>query len=480
MKSKSIFNRVTAIVMGGCMLLSLAGCSANGANNSGNKGGQDSIVQTDESAKESGNEGAITEITFWHSMDTSFGETLDKQIQNFNNTVGAEKNIKVSSVFQSYPGTEALNAAMSSDDIANMPDVIQLYGESVSLVRDYERTVWAEDKITSPDASLNKEDLIPNALASFTIDDKLIGVPYNMACYLLYYNETQLKEAGFIEPPKTIAEMAEMLPVLVEKTEADYGLNVRINMNEMINFIESQGSTGAFFGNNKNGHDGHMTELQCIEDGTLKNFINEWGKVIDSNAYKAVRDSINEEFAAEMHSMVIMSSSRVQIINDLVQDSFEWGIAAVPTVNENDCGGSFPTGSGLFMLDRDDPVKTDAAWEFVQYMASPEIQAEWLETTGYVPTNIKALDTDIYKDSVAQNPKLAIPYEVLSASPADMTCPFTPNYSAVDTLIKDTMISFANKEMNADEVYEALVDGSKKIFDEYYRSNPIEQIDLMN
>lgn len=473
MKRMSILNKATVITMGACVLLSLAGCGARGTSELGTDGSQEIVTQQDASGQNNNNQGGMIEITFWHSMDTSFGETLDKQIQNFNNTIGAEKNIKVSSVFQSYPGTEALNAAMSSDDIANMPDVIQLYGESVSLVRDYERTIWAEDKIVSPDTTLNKEDLISNALASFTIDDKLIGVPYNMACYLLYYNETQLKEAGFTEPPKTIAEMAEMLPVLVEKTEADYGLNVRINMNEMINFVESQGTTEAYFGNSKNGHDGHMTSLQCIEDGTLKNFINEWGMVIDSNAYKAVRDSINEEFAAEMHSMVIMSSSRVQIINDLVQDSFEWGIAAVPTVNADDRGGSFPTGSGLFMLNRDDSAKVDAAWEFVQYMASPEIQAEWLETTGYVPANIKALDTDIYKNSVAKNPKLAIPYEVLSASSADMTCPFTPNYSAVDTIVKDTMIAFANKEMSAEDVYNTLVEGSEKIFEEYYRSNPI-------
>lgn len=34
---------------------------------------------------------------------------------------------------------------MTSDDIANMPDVIQLYAENVSLIRNYKRTVWAED-----------------------------------------------------------------------------------------------------------------------------------------------------------------------------------------------------------------------------------------------------------------------------------------------------------------------------------------------
>ena len=413
----------------------------------------------------------VTEITFWNSMDTSYGQILQGQLDEFNNTIGKEKGIHVTSVFQSYPGTEAFNAAMVSDDIENMPDVIQLYTESISLVRDYERTVWAEDFITAENASLKKDDIVPNVLASFSINDKLIGVPYNVAAYLLYYNKTQLEEAGYTEPPKTVAELAEMLPVLVEKTDADYGLNVRINMNEMIVFVETQGENGSLFGDGNNGHDGAMTKLQCVEDGTLKNFIDAWAAVIDTNAYKPVRESINEEFAVGMHSMVIMSSSRLRTIENLVGDDFEWGVAPVPTVSEGDAGGSFPTGSGLFIVDRDDPARVAAAWEFVQYMASPTVQAQWLDTTGYVPVNLKALENDTYKAIIENDPIMSVPFDTLINSKSIITSPFVPNYSAIDTLIKDTMISFGNHEIDKDAAYAAIADGVEQIFTEYYRTN---------
>ena len=56
----------------------------------------------------------ITEITFWHSMDGVFGDIVKEQIDEFNNTIGKEKGIKVTGVFQSWPGTTSLMTAMSA------------------------------------------------------------------------------------------------------------------------------------------------------------------------------------------------------------------------------------------------------------------------------------------------------------------------------------------------------------------------------
>ena len=103
--------------------------------------------------KEAGS--GMTEITFWHSMDSVFGEITQKQVDQFNETIGKEKNIHVTPVFQNWPGTDALMAAMPADDIENMPDVIQLYSESVNLIRDYKRTIWTEDMLTA-DGTMKK------------------------------------------------------------------------------------------------------------------------------------------------------------------------------------------------------------------------------------------------------------------------------------------------------------------------------------
>ncbi|GKU78053.1 extracellular solute-binding protein [Paenibacillus sp. L3-i20] len=427
----------------------------------------------DTSSEPSDTSGKPVELTFWHSMDGVYSEILQKQVDQFNNTIGTDKNIKVTPVFQAFPGTSSLTAAMASDDIKNMPDVIQIYGENVSLLRDYKRTVWVEDYITSADATVKKDNLIPNAVSSFSIDGKLLGAPYNMSALMLYYNKTYLKEAGYENPPLTIAQMAEMLPNLTTKTDAKFGLNVRVNQFELENWIATQGTNGTYFGNNESGHTGYMNEFTSAKDDSLKKYLNEWKKVVDSGAYKATRDSINEEFAAGMHAMVIMNGSRIPTISNLVDDQFEWDVAPIPTVSSTDIGGAFPSGSGLFMLDRDDEAKKAASWLFIQHMLSAETQTMWLEGTGYVPVNIQSTELEEYKRFIASDPKSAAPYKVLMQSKPNIIAAFVPNPEEVNDVIKNAMLQFGEGSADVEATYRAITGGIEKAFADYYRANPI-------
>lgn len=426
------------------------------------------------SSKESeNNSDGVTEITFWHSMDGVFGDIVKEQIDEFNNTIGKEKGIKVTGVFQSWPGTTSLMTAMSADDIKNMPDVIQLYGENVEIIRDYKRTVWAEDFINNESSIVKKEDLIPNTVTAQTIDGRIIGVPYTASSLMLYYNKDYLEEAGFDAPPRTIAEMAEMIKAIKEKTAAENGLNVAINQFELENFISTQGENGTYFGNNESGHNKHMTKFSEEGKVALQNFLTEWEKVIKTGAYKPVTDSINEEFSKGIHGMTIMTSSRIPTIDELVGDSFEWEVAPIPTVSENDVVGAYPSGSGLYILDRESETKKQAAWEFVSYMASPQAQVKWIGRTGYTPVNIHVQELDEYKKAIEDQPRLQKSMNNLVNTPNSVVPAFIPNSSTIGTIIKDTMRAFGSELISKEEAYNTIVDGIAKSIEVYYRANPV-------
>lgn len=414
----------------------------------------------------------VVELDFWHSMDGVPGEITQKQVDLFNATVGAEKGIHVTTTFQDWPGTDALTAAKATDDVENMPDVTQLFASSVNVVKDWERTIWVEDMLGTEGTVIAKEDLIPNAVASYSMNNRMLGMPWAISTLMLYYNIDLLREAGYENPPATIAEMAEMAAAIVEKTDAEYGLNVRVDEYEFETMITNQGANGTYFGNAEGGHNGYMTELGCEEQ--IDAFLTEWEKLAATGAYKATRDSINEEFAQGLNAMVLMSSARIFTIDNLVEGNFEWGVAPVPTVSKEDVGGSSPSGSGLFMINRGDDDKAKAAWEFVQFMVSTDAQALWLDGYSYAPVNMNEIESDAYQAATAAEPKLAVSFDILTSTPATVLASFTPASEAVNSVIKDTMANFGQGFMSKDEAYKAIVDGINAAFADYYRANPID------
>lgn len=422
-----------------------------------------------------GNESAsseITEVSFWHSADGTVGEILQKQIDQFNSTVGAEKNIHVTGVFQDWPGTNALTAAMSTDDTANMPDVIQMYSEYVDLIRDWDRTAWTEDFIAREDSGVSKEDLIPNTVSAYSLDGRLIGAPYAISTLILYYNQDLLSQAGYDAPPETVAKMAEVIGAVKDKTNAEYGLNARIDQFAFENFIATQGAEGTYFGNNDSGRKGKMTELNCEKE--IDRYLTEWEKVIATGGYKATKDSMNEEFAQGLNAMCLMSSSQIPAVTELVGDSFQWGVAPSPKVDSTDAGGGYPSGSGLFMINRDDEKRLNAAWEFVQYMISPKAQSMWLDGYCYVPVHTGTIETEEYKNAVAANPRLEVPYTILSTEPSGIVASFCPSSSAVNDVIRNAMLNFAEGSATKEETGMAIKDGINAAFEDYFRANPID------
>lgn len=461
------FKRLISTLLIGCVAFSVTACSQV----SGKSIASSSAAKNSSTVNSAKSE--PIKITFWHSMDGVYADLLKKQVEQFNSTVGAQKGIVVTPVFQNYPGTDALTAAMSTDDVKNMPDVIQLYSESVNLIRNYKRTVKLEDYINRSDSSVKKSDLIPNAVSSYSIQGKMIGVPYNVSTLMLYYSKTLLKKAGYENPPKTIDEMAKMLPNLVSKANVKYGLDAQISEYELENWISTQGAGGSYFGDNESGHDKSMTGLQCDKDGTLMKFLTEWKKLVDAKAYQPIQDSsVAQEFAKGMYGMVIMTSSRIPKVDKLIGSSFDWDVASIPTVSSSDIGGAYPSGGGLFMLDRNDEARKDASWQFIQYMISPEAQTMWLQGTGYIPVNIHAQNLDTYKEAIKKQPKLQAPYNTLMKASDKVVGSFCPNSDKVNTVIKNAMKTFGKGSADTNTTYSAITQGCAKAIQDYYRANP--------
>lgn len=422
-------------------------------------------------------EDAVREVEFWHTLTGVNGEAVEAIAARFNETIGAEKGIHVSAVFQGNDNSEKLKTLAQANDFANFPDVAMIAGAGIPAATTYSSLVPIGTLMDREGNTISVDDLEPNMLRSYTYLNELIGMPFSCSAIMLYYNKDMFAEVGLDPetPPTTIAEMADAIEKLMIKDEngnvTRYGLNVAVRRYQMANFIGGQGEYN-FFGDNEGGRTAPMTKVTFGEDGTLVKFLTEWDKVCKTGGYKAFEDDINEEFALELFGMAIMSCARIGKIQSLVGDKFDWDVAALPKVDAADKGGIAVGGSCVVMFDPDnDAAQVDATWEFVQYMVSAEQQFLFHQATGYIPVNKKVYDLPEAQTWFAENPLYQRVVDCIHASNPNVQEPFDIINWEIDTVIATHMLAFANGEESIEECANAIVTECNQKLDDYHYAN---------
>lgn len=475
MKVKKILSGLLAAML---LVSSLSGCGQKSEPES--KQPATNQPATSESTGGEESTGGIVTIEFWNSAEGAMATSLEYLVNEFNNTVGKEKGIVVNAVFQGSDVMEKLKTLAQAQDFANFPDVGQIYSGGISSLVKMEPLLYMDDVYASGkyDIQVAKEDIISNFLRNFTFEGKLVGMPLNASTLLMYYNKDAAKEANLDPeaPPTTIEELAEWTKALTLKaadgTVERYGMNIQIDRYEFVNFLAGVNANGCnYIGDNGGGRDGVMTKLTIGEDGSLRKFLTEWEKVIATGGYKPVNDDERGEFANGLSAINFQSSAQLATMIGNTEGKFELGVAPLPKCTKEDFAGAAVGGGSLCMFDLGDETRKEAAFTFVQYMASPESQLYLFMNNGYLPVTEKAYELDEYKKFIEEQPLAKVAEEQMRNSHTDMQEPFDLINWELNTLVKENMIKFANGEITLDECHDTIVDEFNAKLTEYLRAN---------
>jgi sn-glycerol 3-phosphate transport system substrate-binding protein len=414
-------------------------------------------------------------IQFWHSQSGLKGAATNELATRFNATIGKEKGIEVVSSYQGDDVTAKLKTLDQAKDTKNFPDVGQIYGAGIPAVLQMKPIVPVENLYARGGVTIPKADLEPNAVRAFSYQGKMVGMPLNISTILLFYNRAMFKEVGLDpdSPPRTIAEMAEAIKKLMVVKDGKvvrYGLNVNVRRYQLANWIGGQGKYN-FFGDNEGGRAGMMTKVTFGEDGTLMKYLNEWEKVIATGGYKPIETNINEEFAMGLFGMAIMSTARISTIDELAKGKFEYSVAWLPRVDASDTGGTSVGGGSLCVFDKGNNDAVQAAWEFVQFCASPEQQYQYHIDTGSIPVNRKSYDLPAMKAFLLKNPAYKVAIDQLHASHPNVQEPFEIINWELDTIIRNAMTDFAQGKLTKQQTHDRIVNDSNAKLTAYVRAN---------
>lgn len=461
--------KVVVLVLTLAMLLAmLAGCGNTNTspNNTAPEGGQTP-------GKENS---SATEVTFWHVLGGALQEPVEKLVEEFNETVGAENNIHVTPVYQGSDIMTVLTPVLQTDDVANMPDVANISFSSTMDMSNCEYVRWLED-LMDEDDTLSAQDYLANGAYSVSVNGRMAAAPFSVSAMILYYNKDMFRAAGLDPeaPPTTLSQLAEYTEKLTTYNSDGsvdvYGFACTPDRWHLSNWI---GGMGAHLGNNEGGRTGSFTEVVFGKEGTLETVLTEYNKVVQTGGVQNAAADQRAEFLAGDYAMILQSSSRISSFMAAAEEGgWELGVAALPAVNAEATDGEAAGGAALYIFDRKDEARVQATYTFVKWMTSPDVQARWSMSTGYVPTNVQSQETDIWKEYVAQTPQAMVPLTILQNSSMSNQEPLDPISNQLSGYYTEAFNAlFEGKDIP--QIVTETVEKCNSAITEYYEMNPGE------
>ena len=233
------------------------------------------------------------------------------------------------------------------------------------------------------------------------------SIPFQRSTPILYYNADLLAEAGYDSPPTNNAELVEIAQALT--TEDRDGLLVPVAGGFPIWMYQS---FAIAYGRNIVGDDPTEVYFNTPEAVEAVEFVRSLGGELGVGpAGGAAWGDTPVAFLAGQAAMIYHTTGNLtRILNDA---DFAVGVWYLPSGPAGDDGAGYgaPTGGGnLYIFDdgSKSEAELDAIWKWVMFLSSPEIQADWGATTGYIAANAAAWETEPLVSLAQEHPQYGV------------------------------------------------------------------------
>lgn len=450
MKSRRFF---AAVLCAAVAVSSFAACAAPDSGDGG------SVPVSAPASELSGKSGGMlpsapVEVEFWHSMKGDASGLLDQIAGDYNSTQGAENGVTVKMIYQGAydEASTKLAAILQSGDTGELPDIMQMSSKGIFDMKDSEFIYPVQNFVDQDPEGIDIDALNPNALHYAMYNDKILGLPFSNSSIMLYYNKDMFKAAGLDpeKPPTTLEELAEYTDKLTvrsgNKIEV-FGLATKLRFFLLSTCIPMQGDDRHIF-DNRDGRAGTPTKLAMTADGTLDHLLTEWQKVLDTGGVAYKEASPNEGFQSKMYAMMTASTSSMASIITKIQDTgtFDVGVAELPRVDKNSTKGTGIGGSAVYVFNAGSNDKLLGAWDFLKYLAMPEVSGQWFLNTGYYAMNSDAYELPEVKKYIEEKPQFQTVLDIAERSRdyPDYLEPWIPSFTDIDTLVQNEIIQMSD------------------------------------
>jgi sn-glycerol 3-phosphate transport system substrate-binding protein len=453
-----------ALLAGAC-----GGDDDDAARPGGDDGGQDAgVVDPSRCAVDELEEvDAPVRLTFWHAMTSVNADELEAMARDYN---AAQDRVQVQLVFTgSY--TETFERYRTSARGQNAPDIVQLEETALQQMIDSETVVPAQACIDA--IGYDTSDHLPAVLAAFTVEDVLWPMPFNISTPILYYSTNRFEASGLdpADPPQTLDELLEASRAIVSSGTSPNAFSLESSAWYVEQWFNMAGEPIV---DNRNGRDARATAA-TLDNDTGRQIL-EWvssmsseGLVLDVGRNPSGSDHLFA-IAGNQSAMTIGTSAALGGVYDALASNpgleaeVGLGVGGLPGPTG---GGVVPGGAALWLVDRGDPVRVAAAWDWASWLNEPEQQARWHAASGYIPIRSSAIELPAVQELWSERPGFEIAYRQVATSENETGGPVIGGYPGFRNAIVGALERILQQGADVDATLTSLESSATAAVEDY-------------
>ncbi len=356
---------------------------------------------------------AQTNITFFYPVQVGgpLTEIVDGYVAEFE---AANPDIKVEAVY-SGNYTDTTTRALTAARSGTPPTVAVLLATDIYTLIDSGVVEPVDNWIGTDEDRAWVDGFMPAYLASANVEGHLWAVPFQRSTAVMYYNKEAFAAAGLDPetPPATWDELVEYGEALTLRDGSgnvtQWGLGIPGSTNAVHWLF------GALVAQNKG---------QLSSDDGLHTFF-DTPEVIEALQYYvdlSTKHGIHPPGVQEwgttpsdfMEGRLAMAwTTTGNLTNILNNATFDFGVAAYPG---NPDPASVLGGGNLYIFEGASDEQKAAAFEFIKFLTSDELLADWGIKTGYVAPRDGSWETDLMQAYVAEVPQAEVARRQIAVS----------------------------------------------------------------
>lgn len=345
---------------------------------------------------------AATEIQWWHAFTGRLGELLAEQVEKFNASQGDY--VVVASHKGNY--SETLNAGIAAFRAGEQPHILQVFEVGTATMMSAEGAIVPVHQLMADTGKEFDPEAYLAAVKGYytTTDGKMLSLPYNSSTPVLYVNRDAFEAAG-LDPDMDLSTWEQVDTALEGLKAGGSSCPLTTAWQSWVHLENLSAYHNTPFATQENGFAGVDTELALNGPVQVAHIsaMGEWAKDGEF-IYSGRRNEGGARFRGGECALFTESSAGYAGVKAEAQFKFDirplpyW--ASVEGAPQNTIIG----GASLWVMAGHEAEEYAGVAEFLNFLSSSDIQADWHQNTGYLPITAAAYDQTKSEGFYDENP----------------------------------------------------------------------------